>query len=101
MNSTNKVFYSVILTKLLAIGLVAFAATSQAKINPTHHVDSYACLVKQSLALNQAHDANPSMQTVVISAKRLAREAELATDTKQSDILLENAKFNRMLRKTA
>ena len=39
MKTTNKIFYSVVLTKLLAIGLVIFAATAQSKRNTQINLD--------------------------------------------------------------
>ncbi|MES2049201.1 MAG: hypothetical protein V4447_12440 [Pseudomonadota bacterium] len=95
MKTSNKIFYSVVLAKLLAIGLVVVAATSQTKLNTQINLDS-------QFAKTTIEGANVKpIQTVLISTKRLSLEEKLAMDLSQARTLQANVQFNKKIRKIA
>jgi hypothetical protein len=98
MKTANKIFYSVMLTKLLAIGLVIFAATSQSKLNTQINLDGgLAADTTPTLKLASVKQ----IQTVVISAKRLRPDEKLAIDLNHARTMQANVQFNKKIRKIA
>jgi hypothetical protein len=89
MKTANKIFYSVVLAKLLAIGLVAFAASSQSKLDIQATLPTVATTNAQKI------------QTVLISTKRLTLEEKLAIDMVQARALQANNQTNKKIRKIA
>ena len=98
MKTANKIFYSIILAKLLAIGLVIFAATTQGKLNTQINRD-YNLATATTPFIKLA--SIKQIQTVVISTKRMSREEKLATDLNQARTMQANAQFNNRIRKFA
>lgn len=96
MKTANKIFYSVVLAKLFAIGLVVFAATSQTKLNT--QINSAHELAKTA-AIEQT-SATP-IQIVLISTKHLGVKEKLAMDLKPVRTLQANTQFNKKMRKIA
>jgi hypothetical protein len=95
MKTANKIFYSVVLAKLLAIGLVVVAATSQSKLNTQASPND-------DLAQTTVERANMAqIQTVTISTKRLSVEEKLALDLEQARTLQANTQYNKKIRKLA
>lgn len=74
MKTANKIFYSVVFAKLLAIGLVVFASTSQSKLNTQINLDDN---VAQTTATVIENVSAKQMQTVLISTARLSLEEKL------------------------
>lgn len=98
MKTANKIFYSVVLAKLLAIGLVVFAATSQSKLNTQINLDDN---VAQTSATVIKDVSAKQMQTVLISTTRLNSEEKLAMDLNQGHTLQANVQLNKKIRKIA
>ena len=98
MKTANKIFYSVVLAKLLAIGLVVFAATSQSKLNTQMNLDDN---VAQTSATVIKDVSAKQMQTVLISTTRLNSEEKLAMDLNQGHTLQANVQLNKKIRKIA
>ena len=96
MKTANKIFYSVVLAKLLAIGLFVFAVTSLSKLNTKTNLDNN---IAQEAMIDPAK-AKP-IQTMVMSAKRLSLEEKLAMDLNQARTLQANVQFNKKIRKIA
>ncbi len=95
MKTANKIFYSVVLAKLLAIGLVVFAATSQSKMNIQVNPDNE--FTKTTI---EQTSVKP-IQTVLISTTRLSLEEKLNMDLNQARTLQANVQFNKKIRKIA
>lgn len=104
MAPANKVFYAVISAKLLAIGLVIFAAAAQsvpdaslARVN--YHRVNYQ--YSTPLIANAVQHSDPRMQTVVISTKRLTAQQKLIMDMERARTMQANAEFNKAMKKMA
>jgi hypothetical protein len=98
MKTANKIFYSVVFAKLLAIGLVVFAATSQSKFN-TQMSSNNDISQTTSTTIERANTAQ--IQTVIISTKRPSVEEKLSMDLAQTRPLQANAPYNKKIRKIA
>jgi hypothetical protein len=98
MKTTNKIFYSVVLAKLLAIGLVVFAATSQSKLDTQTNINSD---IAQTTSTTIEPTSEKKIQTVMISTKRLTLEEKLAVDAVQARSLQANVQSNKRIRKIA
>lgn len=95
MKTANKIFYSIVLAKLLAIGLVVFAAVAQSKLNIQMSPNNAVSQTTIELVKSE------QIQTVMISAKRLSAEEKLALDLEQARTLQANAQYNKKIRKLA
>ena len=93
MKPANKIFYSIILVKLIAIGLVIVAAASFGKLNTQLNQDQD---IAQTMPVSKQQ-----IQTIVISTKRLSLEEKLMMDMEHARTMQANAQFNKMIRKTA
>lgn len=98
MKTANKIFYSVVFAKLLAIGLVVFAATSQSKLNDQVNSDNN---LTQTTATTIDHASAMQIQTVLISTNRLTLEEKLAMDLERTRTLHANVQYNKKIRKIA
>ena len=98
MKTANKIFYSVILAKLLAIGLVVFAATSQSKLDTQTNLDRD---IAQTTSTTIERTNEKNIQTVSISTKRLTLEEKLAFDIIQTRTMQVNVQTNKKIRKIA
>ena len=98
MKTANKIFYSVILAKLLAIGLVVFAATSQSKLDTQTILDRD---IAQTTSTTIEGASEKNIQTVSISTKRLTLEEKLAFDMKRARTMQANVQTNKKIRKIA
>ena len=99
MKTANKIFYSVILAKLIAIGLVVFAATSQSKLDTQTNLDRNIAQTTSTTTIERASEKN--IQTVSISTKRLTLEEKLAFDMIQARTMQVNVQTNKKIRKIA
>jgi hypothetical protein len=100
MTSANKIFYSIVAAKLLAIGLVFIAAISQSKLNTQAiNATTQQLNAKQSVTNNTPYSSH-QIQTVVISTHRLTMEEKLAMDMDHARTMQANAQFNKAIRKT-
>lgn len=98
MKITSKIFYSVILAKLFAIGLVIFAASSQSKVNTQINLsDDLAAAITPTLKLASAKQN----QALVIARERMGAKETLSIDLNQARTLQENVQFNKKIRKIA
>ena len=98
MKTANKIFYSVILAKLIAICLVVFAATSQSKLDTQTNLDRN---IAQTTSTTMEPASEKNIQTVSISTKRLTLEEKLAFDMIQARTMQVNVQTNKKIRKIA
>lgn len=98
MKTANKIFYSVILAKLIAIGLVVFAATSQSKLDTQTNRDRD---IAQTTSTTIERASEKNIQTVSISTKRLTLEEKLAFDMIQARTMQVDVQTNKKIRKIA
>lgn len=99
MTPENKVFYAVISAKLLAIGLVIFAAAEQSAPDASLARVNYQ--YNAPLIANAVQHPDPRMQTVVITKKRLTAQQKLIMDMEHTRTMQANAEFNKAMKKTA
>ena len=98
MKTANKIFYSIVFAKLLAFGLVVFAAASQSTLIDQVNSDNN---LTQTTATTIDHASAMQIQTVLISTKRLTSEEKLAMDLAQTRTLQANFQHNKKIRKIA
>lgn len=98
MKTTNKIFYSVILAKLLAIGLVFFAATSQSKTNAQRNLEDH---VATTTAANLKLAGGKQIQTVINSSKRPHLEDKFTMNFNQTRTFQEHLQFTKKIHKIA
>lgn len=101
MKPANKIFYSVISAKLLAIGLVIVAAAAQSTLNTQAAPSTDHHLGNEQIVPCTTEHTYQQIQTIVIAAKRLTTKEKLAMDMEHARTMQANAQFNKAIRKTA
>ena len=98
MKTADKIFHSFIFAKLLAIGLVVFAVTSQSKLKTQINLnESFAITTASTLQFASV----AQIQTGAIPTKPLRKDEKISVDLNQPDTLRANVQFNKKIRKIA